>query len=75
MCQATVYLDGEKVMEDVIWIEPTEEGMLLRSFFAEPQRVKGTLKGIDLLKHRVLLVSNAPAEFEIQRRDAESQSL
>lgn len=23
MCQAIVYLDGEKVMEDVIWVEPS----------------------------------------------------
>lgn len=57
MCQATVYLDGEKVMEDVIWVEPTEDGLLLRSLFEEPQEVRGRLEGIDLLKHRVLLTS------------------
>ena len=59
MCQATVYLDEKKIMEDVIWLEPTEDGILLRTFFEEPREVKGTLKGIDLLKHRVLLVSPA----------------
>jgi predicted RNA-binding protein len=57
MCQATVYLDDEKVMEDVIWLEPTEEGVLARTFFEEPRVIKGVFKGIDLLKHRVLLVS------------------
>lgn len=57
MCQATVYLDEEKIMEDVIWLEPTEDGVLLRTFFEEPKIVKGTLKGINLLKHRVLLTS------------------
>ena len=57
MCQATVYLDDERVMEDVIWLEPTADGFLMRTFFDEPQEVKGTLKGIDLLKHRVLLTS------------------
>jgi len=57
MCQATVYLDEEKIMEDVIWVEPTEDGVLLRTFFKDPQVVKGMIKGIDLLKHRVLLVS------------------
>lgn len=57
MCQATVYLDEEKIMEDVIWLEPTEGGFLLRKFFEDPKEVKGTLKGIDLLKHRVLLTS------------------
>ena len=57
MCQATAYLDDKKIMKDVIWLEPTEDGFLLRTFFEEPKEVKGTLKGIDLLKHRVLLVS------------------
>jgi len=57
MCQATVYLDDERVMQDVIWMEPTEDGFTLRTFFKEPITVKGKLKGIDLLKHRVLLIS------------------
>jgi predicted RNA-binding protein len=58
MCQATVYLDEEKIMEDVIWLEPTGDGVLLRTFFEEPRLVvKGTIKGIDLLKHRVLLTT------------------
>ena len=55
MCQATVYLDDERVMQDVIWLEPTEDGFTMRTFFGEPMTIKGKLKGIDLLKHRVLL--------------------
>jgi predicted RNA-binding protein len=58
MCQATVYLDDERVMQDVIWLEPTEEGFSMRTFFGEPLKVKGKLIGIDLLKHRVLLTAN-----------------
>ena len=58
MCQATVYLDEEKVMEDVIWLESTEDGVLVRSFFEEPMVVKGSLKSIDLLKNRVVLTSS-----------------
>lgn len=57
MCQATAYLDKDKIMEDVIWLEPTADGFLMRTFFGEPMEVKGKLKGIDLLKHRVLLTS------------------
>ena len=59
MCQATVYLDSEKVMEDVIWVEPTPGGVRLRSLFQESAevQVQGQLQGIDLLKHRVLLTS------------------
>lgn len=62
MCQATVYLDEQKIMEDVIWLEPTADGFLVRTFFDEPQEVKGMLKGIDLLKHRVLLTSADPSK-------------
>jgi predicted RNA-binding protein len=57
MCQATVYLDDERVMQDVIWLEPTEDGFKMRTFFGEPMTVKGKLTGIDLLKHRVLLTA------------------
>jgi len=58
MCQAAVYLDDERIMEDVIWVEPTEGGVLLQTFFDAPTEVSGTLKGIDLLKHRVLITSD-----------------
>lgn len=61
MCQATVYLDGEPIERDVIWLEPTADGVLLRTLFGEPQTVQGRLQGIDLLKHRVLLVSEPEA--------------
>jgi predicted RNA-binding protein len=61
VCQATVYLDNEQIMEDVIWLEPTKDGYLLRTFFGEPQEIRGKLEGIDLLKHRVLLASVDPA--------------
>jgi len=66
MCQANVYLDGKEIMRDVIWLEPTEHGFLMRTFFEEPKEVVGTLQGIDLLKHRVLLTSaeGAPEEGE-----------
>ena len=62
MCQATAYLDETKIMEDVIWLEPTADGFLMRTFFGEPLEVKGTLKGIDLLRHRVLLTSTDPSK-------------
>ncbi len=64
MCQATVYLDGDKVMEEVIWLEPTPDGFLLRSLFEEPREIRGKLEGIDLLKHRVLLTSKTHGQKE-----------
>jgi len=62
MCQAKVYLDGNQIMEDVIWLEPTQDGFLLRSLFNEAQEVKGKLEGIDLLKHQVRLTSAVSGE-------------
>ena len=55
MCQATVYLNDEQVAEDVIWLEPTDNGAELHTFFEEPKVVAGDIVGIDFLKHRVLL--------------------
>ena len=62
MCQAKVYLDGNKIMEDVIWLEPTQDGFLLRSLFDDSREVNGRLESIDLLKHQVRLTSAAPNE-------------
>jgi len=55
MCQATVYLGEEVVAKEVNWLELVERGVRVRSFFEEPQLIPGVVKGIDFLKHRVLL--------------------
>jgi predicted RNA-binding protein len=55
MCQAIVYLGEEVMAEDVVWLEPVEGGVQVTTFFDEPQVVRGVIKGIDFLKHRVLL--------------------
>jgi len=55
MCQATVYLNDEKLMEDVTHIQLTAEGIRLSTFFEAPRVVQATLREIDLLKHRVWL--------------------
>jgi predicted RNA-binding protein len=59
MCQATVYLDGEMIMEEVIQVSPTNQGIELRGFFGEPRTVSGRIREIDLIKHRVYLESGA----------------
>jgi len=55
MCQATVYLNDEKLMEDVTHIQLTAEGVRLSTFFEAPRMVQARLREIDLLKHRVWL--------------------
>lgn len=62
MCQVAVYLDQERIMEDVIWMEPVQDGILAKTFFEAPIHVQGTLKGIDLIKNRILLVSSEDAK-------------
>jgi predicted RNA-binding protein len=55
MCQATVYLNDEKLMEDVIYIHLTPGQVRLSTLFEPPRTVQASLREIDLLKHRVWL--------------------
>ena len=57
MCQATVFLDGEEIMRDVIYIEPLPEGVRLATFFEDPILVSASIQQIDLMKNRVILKS------------------
>jgi predicted RNA-binding protein len=59
MCQATVYLDGKEIMQDVIRLEPTADGVQIMTFFESPLEVPAVVCEIDLLKHRVMLESYA----------------
>ena len=59
MCESKVFLatpDGDKlVLEDVISIRPEGDGYRMVNLFGEQAHVRGRLREIDLLKHRVLL--------------------
>jgi predicted RNA-binding protein len=57
MCQATVFLNGQEIMRDVLRVEPTPEGIRLYAFFEEPRVVPAVIQEIDLIKHRVMLAS------------------
>ncbi|MCJ7821615.1 MAG: CooT family nickel-binding protein [Armatimonadetes bacterium] len=58
MCESKVLLEtaeGEKlVLEDLISISPDGEGYRLVNLFGEEAHVRGRIKVIDLLKHRVV---------------------
>jgi len=62
MCQATVYLDGKEILQDVIRVEATAEGVWLSVFFEPPRVVPAVIREIDLLKHRVVLESSVEPE-------------
>jgi predicted RNA-binding protein len=64
MCQAAVYLDGKKIMEDVLIVEPVAEGVRLVKLFEPMQVVPALIRKIDLMKHQVILESTAESEVE-----------
>jgi len=55
MCQITVYLDDEKIMENVMLVEPTPEGVRLAAMFEHPREIKATIQKIDLIKNTLIL--------------------
>lgn len=55
MCQAKVYLGDQEIARDVVWLEPTPEGVNLATFFEDPRFVSGRIQRIDFLKHNVIL--------------------
>ena len=59
MCESKVYLataEGEElVLEDVVSIRPEGEGYELVTLYGEKAHVRGRIREIDLLKHRVVL--------------------
>jgi predicted RNA-binding protein len=64
MCQATVYLDGEKIMEDVLVVEPVADGVRLVKLFEPVQLVQATIRKIDLMKHKIILITPKESEKE-----------
>jgi predicted RNA-binding protein len=67
MCQATVYLDGEVIMRDVLMVEPVPEGVRLTALFEPVQIVPAAIRRIDLIKHRVILESLQEGEKSFER--------
>jgi predicted RNA-binding protein len=55
MCQVAVYLNDEKIMDDVLLVEPVPDGIRLVKMFEPPRVVPATIRQIDLMKNRLLL--------------------
>ena len=62
MCQATVYLNDEAIMQDVLKVELVPQGVRLSKLFEPPQVVRAAILEIDLIKHRVMLESLSEPE-------------
>jgi predicted RNA-binding protein len=67
MCQATVYLNGEVIMRDVLMVEPIPEGVRLIALFEPVQVVPAAIRQIDLIKHRVILESFQESDEGLER--------
>ena len=59
MCEANAYLleDGDEtlVMESVDRVEPDGEGIRLVSIFGEQKFIKGYIKSLSLVDHKVFI--------------------
>lgn len=59
MCESKAYLrnkDGEKmIMENVIIAEPKDDGILLEDILGDSRFVKGVLREIKLLDHKIVI--------------------
>ena len=71
MCQATVYLDDKEVLRDVMLVEPLLEGVRLVTLFEPVQVIPATIHQIDLIKHRIFLISQKGVEIHERRPEAE----
>lgn len=61
MCESNAYLiaNGEEqlVLESVSFLKPEGNSIVLRSLFGEEVTVKGRIRELDLVGHRILLES------------------
>jgi predicted RNA-binding protein len=56
MCMVAVYLDEEKIMENVMIVEPTPEGVRLVALFEPTQIIPAVIRQIDLMENKIHLV-------------------
>lgn len=59
MCESHAYIlrgeKEEKILDDVTFLQPGEDSVLLRNLFGEEVTVKGTIEKILFMDHKILL--------------------
>lgn len=64
MCQIAVYLNEEKIMENVMLVEPIPKGVRLVKMFEPPRVVPAVIRQIDLMKNRLILETTDQSEVK-----------
>ncbi|MBU0510246.1 MAG: CooT family nickel-binding protein [Chloroflexi bacterium] len=64
MCQVAVYVDDEKIMDDVMFVEPVPEGVRLIKLFEPPLVVPAIIQRIDLMKNKLFLAKIEQEEVQ-----------
>ena len=72
MCLATVVVEEhgqrEQVMEDVAWLEPAGDGLLLTTLLGESRLFSARIESIDLMKSVIVLkTTGSPGEVSGDR--------
>ena len=65
MCMVAVYLDEQKIMENVMVVEPTPEGVRLVAMFEPIQIVPAVIRQIDLMENKIYLVHVDKGESDL----------
>jgi predicted RNA-binding protein len=73
MCQVAVYLDDEKIMDDVMLVEPVPEGIRLVKLFEPPRVIPAVIRQVDLMKNKVFLDTVEQGEHK-DERDRQTES-
>jgi predicted RNA-binding protein len=73
MCQVAVYLDDEKIMDDVMLVEPVPEGIRLVKLLEPPRVIPAVIRQVDLMKNRVVLETVKQGETDYER-DRQTES-
>jgi predicted RNA-binding protein len=65
MCQTVAYIveEGKEVavLQDVVSVVPMEGGIRMVNLFGEEKVIRGRIRQIDLLTHRILIQPDAGA--------------
>ena len=59
MCESTAYLKKgdqlEKLMENVIFIQPQEDSVFIEDILGEQKTIVGHIQEIELLNHKIVI--------------------